>query len=107
MSEFRKILNEHGMGITTLSRLTDISRHALLGYDRGAVVSRAETRMRIELAMKIIVEENWVRPSINKHAVLEEGCHCIREAHLRDVLKFEKDFRERYFELLTEVDSRK
>ena len=103
MSKLRVFLGEHNMGITTLSKLIHVSRECVIRYEKEPDKCRQKTRVKIEVALKMIREENWVRPIIAKSDLVNiEDNFCLRENHLRDVLRFEREFRQRYAELINE-----
>ncbi len=100
MSELREFLNSHNMGISTLAKLIKIDRKVILRYEDNPNRCIDKNRRKIEVALKMIRDENWVRPSLDKHWVVDSReAYCTREAHLMDVIRFEKKFRERLREL--------
>ena len=95
-STLREFLKEHNMGITTLANLLHISRCTIRRYEEDRNRCTDESRKIIELALRVIKEENLVRPVLSKSEMVNiEDNYCLREAHLRKVLKFERDFREK------------
>lgn len=101
MSDIREFLGEHNMGITTLSKLICIERESIRRYEDNPNRCTYKNRRKIELALRMIRDENWVRPVLDKNnAINIDSTFCLREVHLRKVLKFEREFRERYMEIL-------
>lgn len=96
----RELLNSHNMGISTLAKLIGVSRNSILRYEDDPKRCVGMTRRKIELALEMIREENWVRPGLDKKNVVNvEEAYCLREIHLREVVRFEREFRERFEEL--------
>lgn len=99
MSELREFLGEHNMGISTLAKLIRVSRNSILRFEDDPERCVNKTRMKIELALEMIREENWVRPVLDRRYLVDSrDSYCRRENHLLDVVRFEKEFRERFME---------
>ena len=95
MSELRELLSAHNMGISTLAKLICVSRNSILRYEDNPKRCVAVTRRKIELALKMIRDEEWVRPVLDgRYLVDSRDSYCLRENHLRDVVRFEKAFKE-------------
>lgn len=105
MSELREFLNSHNMGISTLAKLIKIDRKVILRYEDNPNRCIDKNRRKIELALKMIRDENWMRPVLERRILVDdiEANYCAREAHLRCVLEFDRDFRERLRELYGDI----
>lgn len=98
--ELREFLGEHNMGITTLAKLIGVSRNSILRYEDNPKRCVGMTRIKIEVALEMIREENWVRPILDRRYLVDSrDSYCLRENHLMDVVRFEREFRERFEEL--------
>lgn len=101
VSEMRQFLNEHNMGIDTLAKLIGLGRSTVHSYEKHPDRCYKSTCIKIETALKMIRDEEWVRPYLDKRYVVDSHENfCLRDKHLRDVIKFEKAFKVRYRVLL-------
>lgn len=95
----REFLNSHNMGISTLAKLIGVSRNSILRYENNPKRCVGMTRRKIELALEMIREENWVRPMLDRRYLVDSrDSYCLRENHLMDVVRFEREFKERFWE---------
>ena len=97
MSELREFLKDHNLSITRLAKLIGVRRETVVRYDNDPERCTAGTRVKIETALKMILEEGWTRPVLDKHWVIDpHEDFGLREKHLREVVRFEKAFKEAY-----------
>ena len=94
MDEFIDFLADHGLTITSFSRLISVNSSTLKRFiaDSGSVGD--EPREKITVGKRVLEKTGLVRPRLS-HEDMREMVHrgSYKEQHTIDVVRFERDFK--------------
>lgn len=96
MSEIREFLQKYNLGFNSYSKMINMGLSTLRKYEQDPKSVGVNSRVRIETGLLVLERENHIRPIVQDIGDDISVYRGIRGSHFRNVLRYEKDFRQMF-----------